>query len=838
MELANKYIQSNEEIAYEYDILKDPKNVVTWQRYVDHIKGQPDDNQNHKLEKLCFCFERALHELPQNEDLWLAYLTLLDELNDMDKYSSIGKRATQHCSSSYTIWITYLSSLFDLRRLEQFDQEFTRCLKSIPLADHISLWNETVLAYINDMYSAETEENVMDTAADSFLSQPHFQQQLQRQIKIMIGEEPGTSISKHEKDSWSSFYLTKYAQLIALRQDSEVQLLSIFNMLCKTQCFDELPAYLEKFVFPKTKTSNLYFQYLSCMIYSTSISFNVDLENMIIEAMQTYTSDKKYFILLLCHLKVIKKNIGLSEFYEFMDTLLNTTTEAPIFNLLYDFGLNFEEKALALCSQDEGKLLHLEKLEKMTQSYSIMANTLQLRKYPNKISLWKQRLNLGKKNDQKFLIAVYNEALEKISSASYELEESRSTTGKGQLGELWVSYADVYYKSGDYDNFRQVMNTAKKVPFKYIQDLENIFLYWSDRELTLGDTEQAIAVLKAALNYPQKFATFVENANLILNNYYSTQDFVPAQVILPLKSFSLWDRLLQIYEVYKPLEETNALYEDVITLKVAKPSTFVTFAALNRENTAKWISILNKAFMTFSSSKSVLLELYEIFLPQLQTRLNPRTSVCDCETVRDCFETLLTQLEKHKVDCVDYYLRYARFESSLGNYRKSIDILYRGTISKNVDVMKSKWKLWEQLLAIAEENLGVEQVRSYFKESLMTLPNSLLDSIVVRYAEYEVNAFQQYDNARAILQFGAECGPVQQHAFVWDYWKKFELKYGNKETFKSMLRMKRIVGDKFVVDTQAFSRLENNVEFVSSGIQTGSAAPKDKSDTMEIELDI
>ena len=838
MELANKYIQSSEEIAYEYDILKDPKNAVTWQRYIDHIKGQPNDNETYKLEKLCFCFERALQELPKDENLWLSYIYLLDEINAMEKYISISKKGLEHCPTSYKLWTAYLSNLFELRKLDQFGQEFTKCLKNLPLAEHVSLWNETVLAYISDMYPTEADENTEDSVWNGFLLQPYFQKQLQSQINSMVGESPDTCTSKHENDSWSSFYLTKYAHLMALRQDSEAQLLSIYRILCKTQNYEELSIFLEKFVFPKKKTSDLYFQYLSCLIYNPCLSSDVDLENMIIEAMKTYPTDKKYFMLLLCHEKVMRKTTGLSEFYEFMNTLLNTTTDAPTFNLLYEFELNFEENALALCSKDESRLLHLEKLEGFTNNYSLMANTLQIRKLPNRISLWKQRLKLGKKNDQNFLISVYNEALENISPVSYELEESRSTMGKGQLGEFWVSYADVYYRAGDYDNFRQVMNTAKKVPFKYIQDLEHIFTYWSECEMALNDAEQAIAVLKTALNYPEKFSTFVENANLVLNNYYSTQEFVPAQVILPLKSFSLWDKLLQIYELYKPLEETNALYEAVIAIKVAKPSTFVTFAALNFNNTSKWIAIYNKAVMTFRSSKSVLLELYEIFLPLLQQRLHPRTFVRDCETIRDCYECLLEQLEEHKVDCVDYYLRYAFFESSIGNYLKSIGILYRGTTSKNVDIMKSKWKIWEQLLAMAEENLGIEQVRAYFKESLVTLPNSVLDSVVVRYAEYEVHALHQYDRARAILQFGAECGPVQQHASVWDYWKRFELKYGNKETFKNMLRMKRIVGDKFVVDTQAFGKLDNNVEFVSSGVQKGLAAPQDENDTMEIELDI
>ena len=55
----------------------------------------------------------------------------------------------------------------------------------------------------------------------------------------------------------------------------------------------------------------------------------------------------------------------------------------------------------------------------------------------------------------------------------------------------------------------------------------------------------------------------------------------------------------------------------------------------------------------------------------------------------------------------------------------------------------------------------------------------------------------EIDRARALLIFGAQIADPTRDNKFWETWEDFEIKHGNEETFREMLRIKRSVGASF-----------------------------------------
>ena len=62
----------------------------------------------------------------------------------------------------------------------------------------------------------------------------------------------------------------------------------------------------------------------------------------------------------------------------------------------------------------------------------------------------------------------------------------------------------------------------------------------------------------------------------------------------------------------------------------------------------------------------------------------------------------------------------------------------------------------------------------------------------IRYAQVERN-LGEIDRARAIYAHCAEISDPRVHPQFWETWKEFEVKHGNEDTIREMLRVKRSV---------------------------------------------
>src|ERR1700719_3842905 len=91
---------------------------------------------------------------------------------------------------------------------------------------------------------------------------------------------------------------------------------------------------------------------------------------------------------------------------------------------------------------------------------------------------------------------------------------------------------------------------------------------------------------------------------------------------------------------------------------------------------------------------------------------------------------------------------------------------------------------------------GVIATRDIYERAIEALSDLQAKDICIRYAELE-RKLGEIDRARAIFGHASQfCDPRIVPSF-WKTWQEFEIKHGNEDTFREMLRIKRSVQAKY-----------------------------------------
>lgn len=94
------------------------------------------------------------------------------------------------------------------------------------------------------------------------------------------------------------------------------------------------------------------------------------------------------------------------------------------------------------------------------------------------------------------------------------------------------------------------------------------------------------------------------------------------------------------------------------------------------------------------------------------------------------------------------------------------------------------------------ELYGVTATRDIYERAIGALSDMQAKDICIRYAELE-RKLGEIDRARAIYGHASQfCDPRIIPSF-WKTWQEFEIKHGNEDTFREMLRIKRSVQAKY-----------------------------------------
>ena len=506
---------------------------------------------------------------------------------------------------------------------------------------------------------------------------------------------------------------------------------------------------------------------------------------------------------------------------------LSSTTTARAFSQIYDFLIKILEVFVTGCIREAQEVedpdcqhqlerdlsYNMDLLEYLMNSHELLLNDLTLRQNVNNVEAWIARAGLFSSPQKK--ADVYTDAILKVDHAF--------VTQPGIFAQLWCHFAQLYIESKDYDTARETFDRALRVPFRFLKDIEIIWTHWAEMELECGQIKTSIKLLKNALKVPK-------NADIVRENYSSKNSQIPAKAVT-FSSQKLWSLYIDLLEsscsTKDDVSETKSAYEELISLKLASPLQFLNYAQFlqTQDRWEESFRVYERAIATFPAE--VQFEVWSLYLQYSLERDRP------IETLRDLFEQAL-RLVDEGIDCPTFFILYSDLEHSQGLDKRAIDILARGCVKcKNVPAQLT---LWQTCIERSKEYLGPESSRSLYEQCIQTLPNSKAIVFVIDFAKTE-ESLHENGRARAALKYGAHLLPPGRNTQLWEFWNEFELRHGDKSSYKEMLRMKRELGESMKISSEKVSQEDGNIAFVAS--TTGVANPRSQpSNPDEISLDI
>ena len=154
------------DIPFEEDIVRNPYNVKSWLRFVEHklieVKNTKPRSFDHNVphedlikiplmrpeRQLNMIFERAVKELPGSYKIWRTYLTerrrqcqrFPPDSYHYEAANNAHERAMVFMHKMPRIWIEYIEFLIKQKLITRVRRTLDRCLRALPVTQHRRIW--------------------------------------------------------------------------------------------------------------------------------------------------------------------------------------------------------------------------------------------------------------------------------------------------------------------------------------------------------------------------------------------------------------------------------------------------------------------------------------------------------------------------------------------------------------------------------------------------------------------------------------------------------------------------------------------------------------------------
>lgn len=231
--------------------------------------------------------------------------------------------------------------------------------------------------------------------------------------------------------------------------------------------------------------------------------------------------------------------------------------------------------------------------------------------------------------------------------------------------------------------------------------------------------------------------------------------------------------------------------------------------------------------------------MYDIWNTYL-TKFLKRFGGTKLERARDLFEQCLEKCPPKFAKTL--YLLYAKLEEEYGMARHAMAVYEKATTAVLPEEMFEMFNIY---IKKAAEIYGLPKTRQIYEKAIEVLDETSARDMCLRFAEME-NKLGEIDRARAIYAHCSQmCDPrvsklfnnklplsftsvhglffvSQVTAEFWKTWKDFEIRHGNEDTMREMLRIKRSVqatyntqvGRECLCESEDAGELNNLINFV------------------------
>ncbi|KAJ3192181.1 pre-mRNA-splicing factor syf1 [Irineochytrium annulatum] len=794
-----------DDIPFEEECLRNPFSIKPWLRYIEHKRQSTDRS---------IIFERALQALPGSYKLWKLYLDRRvagvltkpeDEFTGMltkklpvtdPEWALVNgcfERSLILCNKYPVIWLAYCNLLAHQPSITRTRRTFDRALRALPITQHPRIWTEYLR--FAKRCGGETAVRVwrrylkLEPAAaedyvDVLLSlDPPRYAEAARVLTIFL-EDPGFQ-SRRGKAKFQLW--TELCDLVTEHAESM-----------------DVPT-ADNLLGPKRGSGCGRVERLRVdRVLRSGIARFSDQVGRLWCALATWYIARGEF-----------DRAG--DVYEEAMVAVGTVRD---FTMVFDAYAEFEEGVIGVkvaaverddkeedederLSQEEREDLELDldlrlaRLDRLIQRRPFLVNDVVLRQNPHNVAEWEKRAALYKERDMlEKVVETYQDAVAKIHPKK----------AVGKLHMLWVNFAKLYEESGDLASARKVLDRAVNVPYKKVDDLAEVWCQWAEMELRHRKPKLAIEVMGRATAPPRVTKKMPPLAQIRYQD-----ETLPPQTRL-FKSLKLWSFYVDLEEMVGTIESAKSVYERIMELKIATPQVIINCATFLEDN--QYFEESYKAYERGIDlfGYPIAFDLWNIYLAKFVTRYGSSK----LERARDLFEHALDKCPAKYAKVL--YLLYAKLEEDHGLARRAMKVYDRATMAVSDE---DRFDVFELYIGKAQSFFGMTSSREIYQKAIETLPDVKAREMCVRFAEME-GKLLEIDRARAIWSYGSQFADPRTDPNYWRLWQEFEVKHGNEETFKEMLRIKRSVQAKYNTD----------VGFISSQLLAQRAAAAANGGTM------
>lgn len=482
---------------------------------------------------------------------------------------------------------------------------------------------------------------------------------------------------------------------------------------------------------------------------------------------------------------------------------IQTVTTVRDFTQVFDAYAQFEELSLSkrmevvkyntiINNEDDIDIeLRLARFEYLMERRLLLLNSVLLRQNPHNIHEWHKRVKLyeGKPHD---IINTFTEAVQTV----------QPKLAVGKVHTIWVEFAKFYEENDQLDDARIVFEKATQVEYIKVDDLASVWCEWAEMEIRQEKYDQALKLMQRATALPKRKVAYHDDSEKVQMRVY--------------KSLKVWCMYADLEESFGTFKSCKAVYDRIIDLKICTPQIIINYAMFLEEH-----NYYEDAFRAYEKGVSLFKwpNVYDIWNTYL-TKFLKRYGGTKLERVRDLFEQCLENCPPEFAKC--FYLLYSKLEEEHGMARHAMGVYERATNAVKPEEMFDMFNIY---IKKAAEIYGLPRTRQIYEKAIDVLPEIKARDMCMRFAEMETK-LGEIDRARAIYGHCSQmCDPRITQDF-WQTWKDFEVRHGNEDTMREMLRIKRSIQATYntqvnMMAAQMISSSAGTVADLAPGVKDG-----------------
>ena len=424
--------------------------------------------------------------------------------------------------------------------------------------------------------------------------------------------------------------------------------------------------------------------------------------------------------------------------------------------------------------------LHMRKLENLVEQREVFLNSCLLRQNKNSVNHWVQRLSLLE-NQPEALTETFEMALSEIDIFKT----------KEMLVDLFLSYAGHFFKNENFTKFNEICMRAACTVLRASKEYIKLWQFWIESLLSINCWEDCLTLLRALLLRSETKSSY-KDSNF---GFQGVQTLVRANRI--------WSLFIDLELNFGSQENVKIAFSKMIELRTVTPFNVLNYAQILEQD-----GDFDTLFQAFETA----LQLFpwpvrhSLWVAYLKKFVELQGTM-KTERARDLFERVLGDCPEEKL--LFYFVMYGEFEENFGLVAHAVEI-YDRMVEKVPE--KERVRAYQLYIFKVSEYLGLTKTRPLFEKALKEIQDETIIPLGLTYAEFEQN-LGEIDRARSVLYYLSQFSdPTVEDHPLWVAWDKFELKCGNEDTYKEMMRVQRSVQTVFEMLPPSIKKIERQIE--------------------------